>query len=160
PTVNAGPDRTVQEGGPVSLIGLATDVPADVLTYRWHVESSNGQVTADGNQQNFAFTPNDNGVYSLTFTATDDDGGTTSDTVVSTALNVAPTVSITGPATGVRGQARNFIFTATDPSSADVAAGFSYAVKWGDGSPVQSITSPGTSTVASHTFLQCGTYKV
>ena len=50
--------------------------------------ASNGLTVADGTGIDFAFTPQDNGVYTVTFTVTDDDGGTTSDIVIVTAVNV------------------------------------------------------------------------
>jgi hypothetical protein len=47
--------------------------------------------------------------------------------------NTAPTLSITGPAAGVRGQPLTFTFRATDPDPADSAAGFAFSINWGDG---------------------------
>src|SRR5204863_2019972 len=76
PTANAGANQTANEGSTVNLAGTFTDPgSADTWSYNWHVVSSNGQVIADGNGQNFSFTPNDNGTYTATFTVTDDDGG-------------------------------------------------------------------------------------
>jgi hypothetical protein len=161
PTANAGPDQTVSAGTVVSLIGHATDPGADTITYNWHVVSNNGQVVADGNQQNFSFTPNAAGVYTVTYTVTDDDGGVGSDTVVvtATATSDPPSVSITGPATGVRGQARRFDLNLSGPSNA-AAACYTYVINWGDGSPVQTHSSWGTSTEVHHVFEQTGTCKV
>jgi hypothetical protein len=42
----------------------------------------------------------------------------------------------TGPADGVRGQPRSFTVSATDLAPTALAAGFTYAINWGDGSPV------------------------
>jgi hypothetical protein len=58
---------------------------------KWHVVASNGQVVADGHSQDFAFTPVDNGTYTVTYSVTDDGGAMGSDVMVLTVLNVAPT---------------------------------------------------------------------
>ena len=80
-----------------------------------------------------------------------------------TVNNVAPTASITGPSSGVPGQPVTFTLGASDPSSADQAAGFGYTIDWGDGSPVQAIphtASNGTGTQVTHTYTQSGPYTV
>ncbi|MHC5542330.1 PKD domain-containing protein, partial [Singulisphaera rosea] len=89
------------------------------------------------------------------------DGATASTTVLQTCTvtNVAPTSSITGDTSGVRGQARTYTFSATDPSSTDRTAGFAYSVNWGDGSPVQVIPRGQSSTI-THTFTAAGNYIV
>jgi PKD repeat protein len=92
PLSNAGADQTVNEGSMVSLHGAFSDPGADTFTHLWHVVASNGQVVAEGHAQDFAFTPNDNGTYTVTYTVTDDDGGSSMDTMVVTANNVAPIV--------------------------------------------------------------------
>ncbi|MFH1921320.1 MAG: PKD domain-containing protein, partial [Planctomycetota bacterium] len=84
PTVDAGPDQTVDEGDLVSLPGSFSDPgSADTHTFLWHlISASNGQTIPDGTAQDFSFTPNDNGVYTFDFTVTDDDLGSHTDTVV------------------------------------------------------------------------------
>src|SRR6185369_16797816 len=80
---------------------------------------------ATGTGTSFSFTPNDNGTYIVTLTATDKDGGvgTTSRTI--TGPNVAPTAAITGaPVSSTEGAAINLAGSATDPGSADT---FTYA---------------------------------
>src|SRR5262249_5884640 len=44
--------------------------------------------------------------------------------------NVAPVATIAGPAEGVRGQVRSFTLAASDPSTGDAAAGFTYSINW------------------------------
>jgi hypothetical protein len=48
----------------------------------------------------------------------------------SRSINVAPTASVSGPSSGVRGQARTFTLTAADVSSADQRRGFTYIINW------------------------------
>ena len=77
PTVNAGPDQTINEGSLVTLYGSATDPGVnDHLLYHWTVVSSNGQFVSDGIAPTFNFTPVDTGTYTVTLTLRDTDTGT------------------------------------------------------------------------------------
>jgi len=120
---------TAGEGQPVALHGNFTDPgTADTHTFFWHVVSSNGQVVADGTAQNFGFTPQDNGVYTVTFTVTDNDGGVGSDTATVTVLNEAPTAALSNGGAVGEGSAGTVSFSnPSDASPADAAAGFRYA---------------------------------
>jgi hypothetical protein len=74
---------------------------------------------------------------------------------------LAPTASLSGPTDGfqgVRGQSRTFTLGATDPVPANQAAGFTYAVNWGDGS---SETDFGLSGIqVSHVYNAVGNYTI
>lgn len=96
PTANAGPDQTVNEGDLVTLSGSFTDPNVeDTHTFLWHLDSStNGQAVSDTTTQSLTFTPIDNGVYTFSFTVTDNHGAQGSDSVVVTAENVAPAARI------------------------------------------------------------------
>src|SRR5439155_5722004 len=131
PVVNAGADQNVNEGTLVSLSGVFTDTPSNngTPTRNWHlVNSSNGQTFADGSGQNFSFTPNNNGSYTLRFTVSDAAGNSGSDDVVIAVSNVAPTVTLTGPASAYGGQIQHYTFTTSDPG----ADTFSIAATSGD----------------------------
>src|SRR5262249_12094419 len=117
PTVNAGPDQTVNEGDTVSLSGTFTDPGPDTWTYKWHVVASNGQVIADGTGQSFTFTPNNKCTYTVTYTVTDDDGGGGSDDVVVTVNNVAPTANAGPDQTVNEGDVVTLNGTFSDPGS-------------------------------------------
>jgi autotransporter-associated beta strand protein len=74
-----------------------------------------------------------------------------------------PKVGIAGPSSGVRGQCLTFTFTATDTSAAPLAAGFTYSINWGDGSPIQVIAATannGSGVALSHTFAASSSFTV
>jgi VCBS repeat-containing protein len=153
PIADAGPDQTAAEGAAVSFTGLASsDVEGDPLTYSWSFSDGG---SASGATPSHVFA--DNGNYLVTLTVSDGQL-TSSDTMMVMVTNVAPTASLSGPATGVRGQARTISLGASDPSIADQAASFTYAITWGDGS-TQSISGP-ASAQASHVFTAAGAFTV
>ena len=74
--------------------------------------------------------------------------------------NAAPVATVTNVPTGVlAGSNASVTFGATDPSAADTAAGFTYLIDWGDGTPAQSVTA-GTSTAIGHTYATAGTFTI
>ena len=97
PTVNAGANRTVNEGVPVTLSGSASDPDGDPLTYTWTIDS--GPVPTDlagDNMKSLQFTapgvsPDEDIIFR--FTATDDSGEFAEDTVKVTVRDVPITVS-------------------------------------------------------------------
>ena len=156
PTVSAGGNRTVNEGGTVTLTGTISDPGTlDTFTYNWHVVSSNGQAVSDGTAQNFSFTPLDNGTYTVTYTVTDKDGGVGTDTVVITVHNVAPTVSAGGNQTVNEGSAVTLTGTVNDPGILDT---FTY--DWHVVSSNGQVVGDGTAQNFSFTPLDNGTYTV
>jgi len=89
PIVDAGGDRTTDEGAPISFAGSFTDPGADTHTIEWDF--------GDGNAASATLTPTqgygDNGGYTVTLTVTDDDLGRGSDALTVTVENVAPTIT-------------------------------------------------------------------
>lgn len=97
----------------------------------------------------------------ITITATDSAGAVATTTFTSTINNVVPVVSITAPASGNEDTPLNFTFTATDVSTADQSAGFTWSISYGDGSAVQNVTAGNASPLArSYTYQTPGTYTI
>src|SRR5262249_46940052 len=114
---------------------------------------------ASGSAPTSRSAPDDNATSVGTLPATDKDGGASQPASATiTVDNVAPTAGVSGPADGVRGQARTFTLTASDPSSVDQAAGFTFSITWGDGAS-QTVTGP-SGTAVSHVYTATGTYTV
>ncbi len=159
PTVNGGADKTVNEGSAVSLSAVGSDAsPVDTLSYLWHVVAGNGQVIADKSGANFSFTPMDNGTYTVTVTAMDDDGGSSTDTVMVTSKNVDPRGAVAGEASAVRGQARAYTGGIVDAGAMDT-----HQVYWdfGDGTVINWHSSTDANALkVTHAWTSTGTYKV
>ncbi|WP_404791342.1 PKD domain-containing protein [Altericista sp. CCNU0014] len=150
PTANAGPDQTADEGQTIQLSGTYTDPGIlDTHTLTWDFGDGSAPITG-------TLTPThiyaDNGTYTVSFTVTDKDGGSTTDTLVVTVNNVAPTIAtLNGPVTLSEGDTATFSATATDPGTLDT---LTYTWTFGDGStPIQGQT-------ATHTFADNGLYTV
>lgn len=123
----------------------------------------------------------DNGVYTVTVTVRDDDGGVTTSTFQVTVLNVDPSLTFQNPAIVVNEGTPITLggigVGASDPGFDNGAQGtqetfHDATVDWGDGTGPQSLTinnrvsgSPGVATTAdfvsaSHVYADNGTYTV
>jgi uncharacterized delta-60 repeat protein len=161
PTVSAGAAVTTKEGSAVTLTASTFDPGVnDTVVVGWHVVATNRQVIADATGTSFTFTPTDNGTYTVSVTATDKDGGVGTATVIVTVINVAPTVTVTGPTSAQAGQGAVFQLQASDPSTIDTTAGFTFRIDWGDGSGVQTVTGLGQGGAVNHSFTSAGSYVV
>jgi cyclophilin family peptidyl-prolyl cis-trans isomerase/PKD repeat protein len=154
----AGPDAAINEGETFSgtgqydlgFIGTAS------------VNDGDGSGSQALNLSNGAFSLShdyaDNGEYTVVVTLTPSFGATVNDSLLVTVNSVGPTASVAGATSGVRGQLLGLTLTATDPSTADAAAPFTYAIDWNDGSAVQHVSS--LNLVDAHAFAASGVYHV
>jgi uncharacterized delta-60 repeat protein len=141
PVVDAGPDQTVNEGSTVSFSGSASDVDGDPLSYLWDFGDGG---TATGATPTHVYA--DNGVYTATLTVSDGQGGSTSDSLVVTVNNVAPTLTLSGASAVNEGSTYTLSLAASDPGQDTIAK---WTITWGDGN-VQTVSgNPGS---VSHTY--------
>lgn len=97
--VTAGPNQTVNEGDAVKLTSAFLDpLDSDVHTYDWHVVGPGSQVIADGTGHDFTFSPGNAGSYTITFTVSDQNGGSVSVVAMVTARAVTPVLTAPGAA--------------------------------------------------------------
>ena len=137
PSVEAGPDRVIDEGSTLAITGSFTDPgTSDTHTATWDwgdgssdaatVIESSGSGTASGSH-----TYPDDAAVTVSLEVCDDDGGCTIDTFALTVQNVPPTVSLTADMLSVpEGSAVTFAGTFTDPGIADT---HTYSWDFGDG---------------------------
>ncbi len=134
PSVNAGPDKTVQEGQAVTLNGTATDTDGDGLTYAWSYDSST-EITFNASSPvaTFAAPPVDADT-TVTFTLAVSDGSANStDAVLVTVIDV-PDDS-------------DFVTTwetAAPGESITIPARGTYTISWGDGTVDAGVTGDQT----------------
>ena len=168
PLVNTAPTGTIVpgdvgtvEGQTADFTATATD-PSDAdtaagFTYSW-AATVNGNPLTTGTGTSFSFTLSDNGGYVVTLTVTDKDGGASTSVYTFNADNAPPAIDLSAaPTTGAAGTPIAFDAAATDPGSADVAAGLD--VVWTvtkDGQPF----ATGTGTHVAFTPDAAASYEV
>jgi hypothetical protein len=171
PTAALSNNGPVDEGSPVTISFSSQADPSSADTaagfhYSYALSPAglaNSYASAtDGTSESFSFDdgPSSPTVYARIFDK--DDGYNDYNTVV-TVNNAPPTANVSGPVDGVPYQPRTFTFTATDPSSADQAAGFTYSIIWGDGTPAQTIAPSagnGVGVTVDHVYVTTGTYPI
>jgi autotransporter-associated beta strand protein len=147
PVVSIGnAPATPEEGTSISLAGQATDPGNDpIASYAWTVTKDNATYSPPGlvtNQQNFSFTPDDEGTYRVTFTATDQAGeSVTTPTTTIVVANAKPTVAIlNAPARINEGVPIRLTSLVTDPGN-DPIASYMWTLKLA-GATVASGTAP------------------
>jgi ELWxxDGT repeat protein len=166
PVAQPGGPYAVAEGGSVVLDGTGSSDPNDsIVSYEWDFNYTGSGFTVDatGPTPTFSAAGLDGPTaVTVALRVTDSFGAQSVATSTVTVNNVAPTAAVSGPTDGfqgVRGQTRTFTLTATDPSAADTAAGFTFAVTWGDGSPTETVVGP-SGVTASHVYAAEGNYTI
>ncbi|HEX6131256.1 MAG TPA: PKD domain-containing protein, partial [Actinomycetota bacterium] len=136
PTVSLhGAPATTAEGSTVVLTASGNDPGGDALTYSWRAfRGGVHQPALDGSGATYAFSPNDDGAWTVRVVASDGDGGSADDGAAIAVTNVAPAATLAAADSVDEGSAFTVsLGGATDPSTADTAAGFEYAFDCGTG---------------------------
>lgn len=139
PTAEANGPYTVAEGGGVTLSSAGSaDSDGTITLYEWDLDYNGATFTVDANGPSPVFSAASlDGLSSRTVAlrVTDNAGAPSAvDTAVVTITNVAPTATFNVPSSVNEGSAIHVSLTnPADPSSADVAAGFTYAFDTGSG---------------------------
>lgn len=153
--VSAGGNRTADEGDIVTFTGTFTDPGTlDTHTLTWSVKQ-NGVEIASGSGQQFSFMPDDDGIYDVTLTVTDDEGAFGTDTVTLTAANVAPTLGINGASSVDELAFYTLNLSASDPGNDTITE---WRIDWGDGGGIETIA--GNPSSVTHIFDAPGTYTI
>jgi VCBS repeat-containing protein len=172
PTADAGGPYVISEGDSLALDGSASsDIDAGtVLTYTWDINGDGNFGDATGEsptvtwaQLNALSPAIDNGPATFDVLVQVDDGfgAVTSSVVTLTVNNTPPIATITGPNETVPNQPTPFSFTATDPAPGDDAAGFTFVIDYGDGSPVETIGPAAAGVQAvTHAFPDFGDFTI
>jgi hypothetical protein len=153
PVANAGGPYTVNEGGTVALSGAASS--GTDLTYAWDLNGNGifgetGSAATSGDETGVSPTykaGDQPGPYVVTLKVTDTFGQTSTATAVVTVLHMAPALTITGPSTVNENTPYTLSLSAIEPDSYTI---LSWAINWGDGSGIQTIT--GDPSNVSHTY--------
>ena len=140
-------DTNINEGDVANFEAIANDSGNDTLTYTWNFGDETELITGQNVTHQFA----NNGVYTVTLTVTDGDGGETTETLEVTVNNVAPVISeLIGDTNINEGDVANFNAEAIDSGNDTLT----YTWDFGDESELvigQNVT---------HTFTNNGTYTV
>jgi hypothetical protein len=127
---------------------------ADTFTFEWNV-TKDGNPFATSTDEDFDFTPDDNGTYEVTLTVTDDDDASTpAEPLVITVTDVDPSIVLTGSATMNEGAVYTLALGAiTDPGTDGPVS--LYRILWGDGSPAEvysALDVQNAGGIFTHTF--------
>ena len=157
PTVVAGANLTIAEGGSVAQAGSFADPGADthVATVDYGDGTGAQSLALGAGSFSLAHTYADDGSYTVVVSVTDDGGAVGTGSLVVTVVNVAPTVALTAPPSVNVGSSFSVSGVVTDPG-ADTLTG---TLDFGDGTTT-SVTISGGAFSASHTYASAGTFSV
>ena len=158
PTVDAGADASILEGETFTSSGSFADPGADTWTATVDYGDGTGvqSLTITDKNFNLSHVYADDGLYIVTVTVSDDDGGVGSDTAVVTVSNIAPTVDAGADASIDEGGIFAGPGSFTDPGADTWTA----TVDYGDGTGVQNLAITGKNFNLSHVYADDGLYTV
>jgi hypothetical protein len=150
PTLNAIGNKAVNEGSTLTFTASASDTDTPAQTLKYSLVGAPVGATIDENSGAFSWTPTDGPTQTVTFTVKVNDGNpglSDEEQIAVTVNNVAPTATFNAPPSAAGGSNIALSLTSpVDPSSVDVAAGFTYAFDCGDGSGYGALSSTSTAS--------------
>lgn len=151
PTLDLGGPYEGSEGSRVELAVHGTDPDGDPLTYTWELGDG---TTGSGDAPPAAHTWADDGVFTLTVTVDDGNGGADQQRTTVSIANVAPSVSRPGNAQLIAGETYTGSGTFDDPGADDWTA----AVDWGEGDGAERLSLTDHSWSLSHVYPAPGDF--
>jgi hypothetical protein len=156
PTLAAIADQVVLEGSPLLVTFAGTDLEGNPLLYS--LVSAPAGALVDQLTGEFSWTPAD-GAESVVITArVAEDGNPTNRAERSFTIdvaNVAPSLTLSGDPSVLRGDPYTLNLAATDPGL-DTISG--WTINWGDGSPLQNVA--GNPASVEHTYAIAGSFTI
>ena len=150
PTIAISGAASVNEGAEYTLNLSSTDPGADTVS-QWVINWGDGSAaqTVTGNPASVTHTFTDGpATRTISATATDEDGTVNAtNTVVVTVSNVAPTLTISGPASVNEGAVYTLNLSSTDPGPDTISQ---WTITWGDNTPAQVVS--GNPASVTHIF--------
>jgi hypothetical protein len=118
PTAEAGPDRAVAAGQPVTFDGVAIDPGADTFTYEWDFDYDGAVFDVDATGQTVSTSYGTGpATYVVALRVTDDDGGVGIDTAAVSVGNAPPVAEAGGPYSGNEGSPIVLTGSGADPTN-------------------------------------------
>jgi predicted extracellular nuclease len=135
PTVDAGGPYSVPEGGTVTVAASGSDPDGGTLDYAWDLDNDGAFDDANGSSATFSAADIDGPASRTIRVQVTDRGGLRAvDEATVNVQNIAPEATFVAPPTALAGAPFTLALTNPhDPSSADTAAGFTYAFDCGAG---------------------------
>ena len=159
PTVTISGNSVVNEDATYTLNLSATGEPANHPITSWTINWGDGSdpQTIEGNPSSATYSYADAGSYTITASATEDEGTFAAAAPVNvTALVVPPTVTISGDSTVNEDATYTLNLSATgNPSNHPIT---SWTINWGDGSAPQTIS--GNPSSATYVYADAGSYTI
>ncbi|MEX2093581.1 MAG: PKD domain-containing protein, partial [Pirellulales bacterium] len=145
PTLTISGAANVDEGGVYTLNLSSSDPGTDTIT-SWTIDWGDGSEVVAGNPSSATHTYADGTVnYTVSATATDEDGTFSSNSISVAVANVAPTLTISGAASVDEGGVYTLNLSSSDPGTDTIT---SWTINWGDGSEFVS----GNPSSVTHTY--------
>lgn len=144
PAVEAGNDRTVDQGEMASFVATVTDIAEDTFLIDWDFGDGNTDV---GDSVMHMY--DELGVYDVVVTVEDDDGGVASDAFTVTYQNVAPSVDIGSYEAIDEGDTVDVTAEVSDPGDDPIVVTWDF----GDGGTAEG-------EAASHTYVDDGRFTI